>query len=137
MPLDRVDRATSPPVLIRRHAPAALVALTSAIAVIGWHGEVDIATAPACRRAALDAIGADVRTVVLDLREVRFVDAAGLSVVALLVRACQARGQTLFLVDPSPAVRTTLHRSGLADVTRVVTAETLGEPTRRLLAARD
>ncbi len=134
MPPLRAHVALSPPTLVRRHEPAAVVALATSVAAIGWRGEVDMATAPACRRAARDAIGADVASVVLDLRHVAFVDAAGLSVVALLVRGCRARNQTLLLVDPTPAVRATLHRSGLAGVTRVVPAQSLAEPTQRLLA---
>ena len=74
-------------------------------------GELDIATAPALERALIEqsTIG---RTVVLDLRELSFIDATGLR---LLVRTnARARRDGIeFAVVPGPRVRRLLDLCGL------------------------
>ncbi|NHC14651.1 STAS domain-containing protein [Motilibacter deserti] len=89
---------------------------------VALSGEVDLAMG-----ARLDALASgyengttlDVR---VDLREVSFMDSAGLAFVARLVRAALERGGEVVLVAPSPVVRRLLTVSGLDQLARVTTA---------------
>ena len=83
-------------------------------------GEVDLAEAT--RLSALAAAyetgaTADAR---VDLRDVTFMDSAGLAFLARLVRSAHERGGEVVLVGPSPAVRRLLTVSGLDQLTRIV-----------------
>jgi anti-anti-sigma factor len=68
---------------------------------VSFSGEIDVATAPLARTALSEACGAGARTVVVDLSEVSFFGAAGVSV---LIEAKQlARSREVKLVFSSPS----------------------------------
>src|SRR5262245_28609477 len=66
-------------------------------AVVGAAGEIDVSSAPAFRDALLNAVEHSERLVV-DLSSVTFLDCAGLSALATVVRRVRASGQTVHLV---------------------------------------
>lgn len=81
-------------------------------------GEIDLATI-----ADLDVAVDELRAVnwpeiVLDLRQVEFIDSTGLAWLARTSRAARAMGWTLSLVDGSPAVRRLLELTGMRDLFR-------------------
>lgn len=67
-------------------------------------GEVDLAEVGAVRRAALAAAACG-HDLVVDLAEVTFVDACGLSTLVAVRRVAHAAGLRCHLVEPSRAVR--------------------------------
>jgi anti-anti-sigma factor len=70
------------------------------VEIVVVRGEVDIATADAVR-ADLDGACARTDNVVLDLREVSFMDTQGLSVVIEAQQSCEASG-TRFAITRAP-----------------------------------
>src|SRR5688572_4613841 len=74
------------------------------VAVVALRGELDLAGAAALEQelARLDAESPD--AVVLDLRNVDFMDSSGLRVVAVASRSAEARGRRLALVRGSDQV---------------------------------
>jgi anti-sigma B factor antagonist len=78
-------------------------------------GEVDIATEPTFRR-ALDAVIAEAHSpAVVDLSQVTFIDARGLSALLAARREVSGTEVTLVLLDPSPSVRRLLEITGLTN----------------------
>lgn len=70
-------------------------------------GELDLATAPALRSCLGPLVKADPAParLVLDLRDLDFVDASGISALLTIQRALAARGGELVLRSPSRLVR--------------------------------
>lgn len=83
-------------------------------AVLSLAGELDLATVPDLRDAAIDALAADgCRILVLDLAELTFVDSTGLGCwIELRDRADQG-GQDFALTAVPPAARRTVSMAGL------------------------
>jgi anti-sigma B factor antagonist len=86
--------------------------------VVTVHGEIDLCSAPKLREALREAMGLPLTSaqdprILVDLRRVTFIDAAGLGVlVGAAARARQA-GRRLTLVDPTPATLRLLRITGL------------------------
>ena len=76
--------------------------------VVCADGELDLATAPAMRRALAQAIGDGTADVVVDLARVTFVDAAGLASIVEAADAVRAAGGRLRLASPSRMLRRVL-----------------------------
>ncbi len=72
-------------------------------AVVGAVGEIDVSSAPAFRAALLDAVERSERLVV-DLSSVTFLDCAGLSALASVVRRVRAAGEMVHLVGVTGTV---------------------------------
>jgi anti-anti-sigma factor len=68
------------------------------VAVVVPTGELDLATAPALEEALGLAFDGGSERVVLDLRELEFMDSSGLRTVALAERGLSAAGRRLVLV---------------------------------------
>ncbi|GHF65492.1 anti-anti-sigma factor [Amycolatopsis bartoniae] len=84
-------------------------------------GEVDAATAPRLRDALVAArTGTGLKSLVVDLSGVGFLDSCGLTVLAEAHEACEAAGQRLEVVCATDAVRRPLFVTGLDDVLTVV-----------------
>ena len=83
---------------------------------IAVRGEVDIAAVPALELALDGAIRASAGTLVLDLRELEFLDSSGLRLI-LRARALLAReDRALAIVCPPGPVRRLFTETGIADL---------------------
>jgi anti-sigma B factor antagonist len=74
-------------------------------------GEIDAIAAPVLEAACADA-GDDVR---IECRDCEFIDSAGVSALLRIRSAVTARGGSVTLVDPSPAVERILAITGLGE----------------------
>src|SRR3954452_21728375 len=97
--------------------------------VVVASGEIDLATSPELR-AALLAEDAQASTVVLDLRQVSFIDSSGLGVIVGQQKRAQERNERFAVaVGGAAAVQRILDLSGLVKVLDVVS-----DPAERLPA---
>jgi anti-sigma B factor antagonist len=89
--------------------------------VVTLTGELDLATAPQAEAAVLPAVSAG-RDVVLDLRDLEFMDSTGVRVLIAAQRAAAEGGGTFALrrTDPASVVTRILEVSGLIGVLTVV-----------------
>ena len=96
-------------------------------AVVSARGEIDLVTSPKLRGALLDE-RAQAPLVVLDLREVTFIDSSGLGVIVGQQKRAQERNERFAVaVGESLAVQRILDLSGLVKVLDIV-----DEPSERL-----
>lgn len=79
-------------------------------------GDLDHHSAPALRRQLEQAAGEDVRTIVLDLAGVTFIDSAGLQVFIATTDRMQDRDGTLVISSTSPVVARILSVSRLGEL---------------------
>jgi anti-sigma B factor antagonist len=84
-------------------------------------GEIDIATAPAVRRALIATVGN--RRLVLDLRGVEFMDTSGLKLLVSEHRRARERGGTFAIVQGPARVQRLLDVAGLTGRLHAVGAE--------------
>lgn len=84
--------------------------------VIAPVGEIDFFTVPLAREAVRDALGSGWRDIVLDLREVTFMDSAGAKLL-LELRSRSVDGVRFLMVEPPRPVRRVLD---LVDAPRVL-----------------
>ena len=73
--------------------------------VLCAYGELDLATAPALRRALAAAVDEEAVDLVVDLSGVTFVDASGLAPLLQAAQALQASGGELRLASPTRMLR--------------------------------
>ena len=106
-----------------RHEPRA-----SGVVVIAA-GEIDLATSPQLREALLNP-AVNAATVVLDLREVTFIDSSGLGVIVGQQKRAQERNERFAVaVGGAAAVQRILELSGLGKVLDIVS-----DPQERIAA---
>jgi anti-sigma B factor antagonist len=72
--------------------------------VLSVVGDVDLASAPRLISCAADVLRQGVRTLVLDLREVGFMDSAGLAALLNVLRRSSAADTEVILADLQPQV---------------------------------
>lgn len=82
------------------------------VAVLTVAGELDVSTAKTLESAIEQACGAQPEELLFDLRELRFMDSAGIAVLL----AASRKVPSVSLRDPSPAVRRVLEMTGLTTV---------------------
>jgi anti-anti-sigma factor len=82
-------------------------------------GELDLATAPELERTAGELWAAGFTHVVLDLREVCFLDVAGLRMILKLDAAARADGSTFELIPGPPQVQRVLDLTGAQERLRL------------------
>lgn len=87
--------------------------MTASATVVCPEGEIDVATVDRFRRAVLVALEAEPVELVLDLRDVTFLDSSGLSVLALALKGQRSRDAALSVVNPAPIVRRAIDLVGL------------------------
>jgi anti-anti-sigma factor len=85
-------------------------------------GELDIATTPALERAIADATGEPGAALVLDLRELTFMDSTGLRTLAQTNARAQGDGFTLSIVRGPRQIERVLEISGLGPLLPLVDA---------------
>jgi anti-sigma B factor antagonist len=95
-------------------SPGTGVDVGSFIVVID--GEIEFATAPKLRATLVDLAQADGAAVVLDLRDVSFLDSAGISLLIQAKKRLANGGGTLALRAPRPNVRRVLEMSGVDEL---------------------
>src|SRR4051794_14925979 len=83
--------------------------------IVALRGELDIDSVGAVRAALADLQAAGWAGIVLDLRELSFIDSMGLSLLLEADGAARRRGASLAIVDGSPAVARLLEVVGLSD----------------------
>jgi anti-sigma B factor antagonist len=83
--------------------------------IVAARGELDIDTVVELRTALEELSAAGWEKVVLDLRELTFIDSMGLSLLLETDRAARRAGRSFAIVDGSPAVARLLELVGLTD----------------------
>jgi anti-anti-sigma factor len=89
--------------------------------VIAISGELDLASGPRLE-VELAALDAGVRLVVVDLRNLEFMDSTGLSIIVRAHQRLAEQGCELSLVRGSPQVQRLLDLTGVAERVRLVEA---------------
>jgi anti-sigma B factor antagonist len=84
-------------------------------AVVAVSGELDIASVGAVQEALDELCAVGWKSIVLDLRELSFIDSTGLSLLLEAERAAQRDGAAFAIVDGSPAVARLLEVVGLSE----------------------
>jgi anti-sigma B factor antagonist len=88
--------------------------LAGGVVEIVPHGEIDLETAPDVRGAIDAAFAADQpATIRVDLRDVAFVDSAGISALVGGYHTAKVRGASLVVTEPTEFVYKQLYISGL------------------------
>jgi len=82
--------------------------------VIRLHGELDLATAPRLVEALRSALQPKPASLVVDLRELTFIDSTGIGVLMSAYRRAEAEGFSFVLRDPRRGVLRTLQVTGVA-----------------------
>ena len=88
-------------------------------------GELDIATAPALDQELEQAFGSHTARVVLDLRELEFIDSSGLRTLLIARRRADATGAQFSLVAGDRALERTLEIAGVREIFDWTPAEEL------------
>jgi len=83
--------------------------------VVEAHGELDLATVPAVEGEVQELRARGARRIVLDLREVTFMDSSGLSLLLRLDAEARSNGLTFAIVEGEGPVRRLLELTDLAD----------------------
>ena len=94
-------------------------------AVVVPTGELDLATAPTLETALTKAFGTDAGRVVLDLRELAFIDSSGLRTLLTARRRAEEAGSAFSLVAGHAALERTLEIAGVHKVFTWLPAEEL------------
>lgn len=84
-----------------------------ATATVAFSGELDVLTCPDLERELSAAIDGDCETVVLDLRELAFIDSSGMRTILHSRTQARRAGKRFELVRPSGAARRALDVSGM------------------------
>jgi anti-anti-sigma factor len=84
------------------------------VALVALRGEIDVAEAPGVERRLAEALAGS-RHVVVDLREVTFIDSSGLAVLLRAAQAAAREGRELRLLRPRPLVMRTFEIAGVTD----------------------
>src|SRR4051794_4756008 len=83
--------------------------------ILAVAGELDLASVGALRAALNEVLAAGWENIVLDLRELTFIDSTGLSLLLKAERAARHADARFAIVDGSPAVARLLELVGLSD----------------------
>jgi len=91
-------------------------------------GEVDLATVDDVREQVDELLSAGFTRVLLDLRQISFLDSTGLRLIIELVQSSQADGWQFVLIDGSAPVRRVFDVTGLRDQLPFVDAREVALP---------
>src|SRR5438067_1991835 len=89
-------------------------------AVLVVRGELDLATSPVLADALEQAAQSDAELVIVDLRELAFMDSSGLSVVVNAHRRAEETGRRFALVKGTQQVQQLLNLTSVADLLTIV-----------------
>ena len=93
------------------------------VVVAGLSGELDMASAPALEEALAEALRDGAQELVLDLRELRFIDSSGLRAVIAAVREARRSGYDLALIRGPDQVQQVFDITGVGRRMRIVSDE--------------
>lgn len=85
------------------------------VVVISVRGELDLASSPGLEQALEDLDTSTTKTLIVDLRELEFMDSTGLSVLVGAQRQALENGQQFALVRGSHQVQRLLNLTGISD----------------------
>lgn len=88
--------------------------------VLCLHGELDLASAPTLAQEIENAANDAKAMVVLDLKELRFIDSTGLRIVLAANERAQERGQEFALTRGSQQVERLLSITGVGEHLRII-----------------
>jgi anti-sigma B factor antagonist len=88
--------------------------------LLSVRGELDLASSPALEEQFEQALAETPALVIIDLRELEFMDSTGLSVLIRAHQRTQEAGQRLAIVNGSRQVRRLLSLTGVADRLTIV-----------------
>ena len=96
--------------------------------VIALSGELDLASSPALEEALDRVFGSDAQVLVIDLRELEFMDSTGLSILVRAHQTADERKLSLHLVNGPPQVQRLLSLTGVGERLSLISApeEVLG-----------
>ena len=89
------------------------------VVVVTVRGDLDLASAPRLRTLALDELLAGHRRLVLDLRDLEFVDSVGLGIIVAILKRARSMGGDLELVVGTDRILRPLELSGVARILTV------------------
>jgi anti-sigma B factor antagonist len=100
------------------------------VTVVAVTGELDVASSPALEEELERASESGAELLILDLRDLQFMDSTGLSVLVKAQRRAQSSGPRFGIVNGGPQIRRLLSISGVADWLTIVDApeELLDQP---------
>jgi anti-sigma B factor antagonist len=107
-----------------------------AAAVVRVVGELDMATAPLLQRTLLEACGR-AGTVLLDLRDLTFIDSSGLHVVIDATREAEQRKVAIVRLRAAEHVERVFKMTGTAAMVAIVEDDAVDPAVRGLLAVTD
>lgn len=81
--------------------------------ILRLQGDLDMAVSPRLRDELSAAFEAHPKRVIVDMKEVTFMDSSGVSVLVVALRGSGRRRLKLALASPSPAVRNVLEMSAI------------------------
>lgn len=90
-----------------------IVSVADDEAVVAVKGELDFHSAPKLREQIIELLGGGVRTMVIDLGELEFIDSSGLGVLVAGLKRMRDREGKFLLRSPSPRTAKVLQVSGL------------------------
>ena len=90
--------------------------------MIGVSGELDLASSPVLEQRLDEVFSSDAPLVILDLRELDFMDSTGLSVLIKAHQAAEERDRRLCLVKGPPQVQRLLSLTGVGERLSVLDA---------------
>jgi len=99
--------------------------------VLSLDGELDMATAPRLQSAIDELALTAMPAMVLDLRELQFIDSTGLRVILAALQSARDRGQEFAITRGSPQVERLLSITGVTEHLR-----TIATPDQALLDGR-
>ena len=88
------------------------------VTIVSLSGEFDAVDARQLGQRLKEAIGSDVQNLVLNVREIRFMDLSNLGLVVGIARRVRERNGSLVLSEPSGRLRATIETLGLDRVLR-------------------
>jgi anti-sigma B factor antagonist len=107
---------------------ARVVSRSGTTATVAVSGEIDIANASQFRACLTGCLTDGCADIIIDMQDLTFMDASGVSVLAEVSQLAEAGGGHLTVQKPPPIVRKILHITGLATIIQVTDRDSHLEP---------
>ena len=100
-------------------------------------GEVDVYTAPLLRQEIMDQVDSGVKTLLVDLNKVEYLDSTGLGILIGGVKRLKEQGGSLRLIGPSARITRIFEITGLNKIFDVYATEADAPPGKGIGASAD